>query len=288
MIRLINEEEYLKSLREILKYGTDIDDRTGVGVRALPGITMRFNVSEDNFPAITTKKLAFYPMVVELLWFLRGETNIKWLQERKCRIWNEWADEKGNLGPVYGKQWRSFPGYNGSLWFKVDQIRLAIGDLLNTPNSRRIIVSAWNPSQVMEMKLPPCHAFFQFTVMNGKLNLHLTQRSGDMFLGVPFNIASYSLLLLLIARECKLEPGELIHTINHAHIYHNHFDQVKEQLIRDPYDLPKIHIDDSIFEYGILDWIDNDSKDLSLDEIKKLFYLEEYKSHPTIKAPVAV
>jgi len=278
------EYQYLRWMDKILHNGIDQDDRTGVGVRALPGITMRFNVSEDHFPAVTTKKLAFQSMVVELLWFLRGDTNTQWLTDRKCRIWNEWADESGELGPVYGKQWREWFGTHED----VDQIGNAIDAIKFTPNSRRMIVSAWNVSDLPEMKLPPCHAFFQFTVFNGKLNIHLTQRSGDMFLGVPFNIASYSLLLMIMAKETGLEPGELIYTVNHAHIYHNHFDQVREQLSRDTYDFPSIKISDSIFQNGILNWLDNECKDISLEEIKQLFALKNYEHHSTIKAQVAV
>ena len=278
------EKQYLRWLDKILHNGVDIDDRTGVGVRAIPGITMRFNVSENHFPAVTTKKLAFYPMVVELLWFLRGDTNVKWLKDRKCNIWNEWADEYGDLGPIYGEQWREWFGDHGY----IDQIRRVIQELKSDPNSRRHIVSAWNVDRLRDMALPPCHAFFQFTVMNDKLNLHLTQRSGDMFLGVPFNIASYSLLLMMIAKETGHQPGEFIHTINHAHIYHNHFDQVREQLKREPRDFPKIKIDSSMFENDFLTWIDSECMFKSLDEIKELISLEDYDPHPFIKAQVAV
>lgn len=271
---------------KILHNGVDIEDRTGVGVRAIPGITMRFNVSEDHFPAVTTKKLAFNSMMMELIWFLRGETNTKWLTDRKCRIWNEWADKDGELGPIYGHQWRSWTdSFDG---MQIDQIWKVIRDLKQNKNSRRHIVSAWNVGEIGEMALPPCHAFFQFTVFNNKLNLHLTQRSGDMFLGVPFNIASYSLMLLLFAKECGYEPGELIHTINHAHIYKNHFNQVKEQISRDVREFPSIKIDDSIFENGLLRWIDSSCSTLGLEEIKSLIHLENYDPHPTIKAEVAV
>lgn len=280
------EDQYLEALRLVLENGIEERDRTGTGVLAYPGLSMHFDVSKESFPAVTTKKLAFYPMVVELLWFLRGDTNVKWLKDRKCNIWNEWADSNGDLGPVYGAQWREWFDHEGR---SHDQIKKVIKEIKLDPQSRRHIVSGWNVAEIEDMALPPCHAFFQFTVIGNKLNLHLTQRSGDMFLGVPFNIASYSLLLLMIAEECNLEPGELIHTINHAHIYKNHVEQVKEQLTRAPFKSPGIHIDESIFTKGLLNWIESwELRKISLDKIKELIHLKDYQCHSAIKAPVAV
>ena len=276
----MSERNYLLAMEDILLNGKRSGDRTGTGTIRIPGVTLEFDVSKKSFPAITSKKLAFNSMMIELLWLLRGNTNIKWLQDRKCRIWNEWADDNGDLGPVYGKQWRD--------WGGIDQIKNVINGIKTNPNGRRHIVSAWNVEEIENMALPPCHSFFQFTVIDGEINLHLTQRSGDMFLGVPFNIASYSLLLLLVAGECKLKPGKFFHTINDAHIYENHIDQVKEQLARTVFRTPEIYIDDSIYEGGLLDFIDCQSDNLSYEELKDKIKLVNYVCGSTIKADVSI
>jgi thymidylate synthase len=231
---------------------------------------MRFNLA-DGFPLLTTKKVHLKSIIYELLWFLKGDTNVKYLQENGVRIWNEWADEKGDLGHIYGYQWRSWPGYDGEF---IDQIQQAIDDIKHNPDSRRIIVSAWNVADLKNMNLPPCHAFFQFYVANGRLSLQLYQRSADTFLGVPFNIASYALLTMMVAQVCGLQPGEFIHTLGDAHIYNNHFEQVKEQLSRDPRPLPKMHINPevkSIFDFKYED-----------------FTLTDYTPHPHISGKVSV
>ena len=226
-------KQYLDLLRHILNDGEKKDDRTGVGTISLFGTQTRYSLSKG-FPLVTTKKIHLKSIIYELLWFLKGDTNVKYLQEHGVRIWNEWADENGDLGPVYGKQWRNFNG--------VDQIKNVVDTLKNNPNSRRIIVSAWNPVDVDKMALPPCHTMFQFFVINNKLSCQLYQRSADCFLGVPFNIASYSLLTMMLAQVCNLELGDFIHTTGDTHIYLNHIDQVKLQLSREPYPLPKIKI----------------------------------------------
>ncbi|MBQ2883856.1 MAG: thymidylate synthase [Alphaproteobacteria bacterium] len=261
-------KQYLEILRDVLENGQDADNRTGVYARKVFGRQMRFDLSKG-FPLVTTKKTFFRGIVHELIWLLSGDTNIKYLQDNNVHIWDEWADENGNLGPVYGHQWRNFnsQGY--------DQIRDIIERIKKNPQDRRIIVSAWNPAQIEQMALPPCHCFFQFDVTpDGKLNCMLYQRSCDMFLGVPFNIASYSLLTMMIAQVCGLEPGEFVHTLGNAHIYSNHFEQVKLQLTREPLPLPKVRINPEV----------KDIDDFKFED----FELIDYQSHPAIKGEVAV
>lgn len=235
-------KQYLDLLNNILKNGTRKTDRTGTGTISIFGAQMRFNL-DDGFPLLTTKKVHLKSIIHELLWFLNGDTNIKYLKDNGVRIWNEWADPNGNLGHIYGYQWRSWPDYNGG---SIDQIANAVETIKNNPDSRRIIVSAWNVADLDNMNLPPCHAFFQFYVADGKLSLQLYQRSADCFLGVPFNIASYALLLLMTAQVCGLKPGEFIHTLGDAHIYLNHLDQVSLQLSRIPGKLPWMHINPDV------------------------------------------
>lgn len=229
-------KQYLDLLRHIMDDGTDRGDRTGTGTRSVFGHQMRFNL-DDGFPLLTTKKLHLRSIIYELLWFLRGDTNVRYLQENGVRIWNEWADSNGDLGPVYGHQWRSWPDGKGGT---IDQISQVVEQVRNNPESRRLIVSAWNVAEVADMALPPCHLLFQFYVTGDRLSLQLYQRSADTFLGVPFNIASYALLLMMVAQVTGLKPGEFIHTIGDAHIYSNHFDQVREQLSRAPRQLPEM------------------------------------------------
>ena len=263
-------KQYHKLLKHVLENGTDKNDRTGTGTRSVFGYQMRFDLSKG-FPLLTTKKIHLKSIIYELLWFLKGETNISYLKENGVSIWDEWADENGELGPVYGYQWRSWPGRNGET---IDQISGLIDQIKNNPDSRRLIVTAWNPSDVEKMALPPCHCLFQFYVLNGKISCQLYQRSADIFLGVPFNIASYALLTMMIAKILKLEIGEFVHTFGDAHLYSNHFDQAKEQLQRDFKELPKMRIisdPESIFDFEFED-----------------FVLENYISHPHIPAPVAV
>ncbi|MEZ3589681.1 MAG: thymidylate synthase [Muribaculaceae bacterium] len=263
-------KQYLDLLRHVKENGTYKGDRTGTGTRSVFGYQMRFDLS-DGFPLLTTKKLHLKSIIHELLWFLKGDTNVRYLQENGVRIWNEWADENGDLGPIYGYQWRSWPDYNGGF---IDQIAEAVETIKHNPDSRRIIVSAWNVAALPEMKLPPCHAFFQFYVADGRLSLQLYQRSADIFLGVPFNIASYALLLMMVAQVTGLEPGEFIHTLGDAHIYTNHFAQVDEQLSREPRALPRMVINPDV----------KDIFGFTYDD----FRLEEYNPHPHIKATVAV
>lgn len=229
-------KQYLDLLRHIMDDGTDRGDRTGTGTRSVFGHQMRFNL-DDGFPLLTTKKLHLRSIIYELLWFLRGDTNVRYLQENGVRIWNEWADSNGDLGPVYGHQWRSWPDGKGGT---IDQTSQVVEQIRNNPESRRLIVSAWNVAEVADMALPPCHLLFQFYVTGDRLSLQLYQRSADTFLGVPFNIASYALLLMMVAQVTGLKPGEFIHTIGDAHIYSNHFDQVREQLSRAPRQLPEM------------------------------------------------
>lgn len=245
-------------------------DRTGTGTKSVFGYQMRFNLA-DGFPLLTTKKLHLKSIIYELLWFIQGGTNVKYLQDNGVRIWNEWADADGNLGPIYGKQWRAWRDYNGGT---IDQLSEAIATIRNNPDSRRIIVSAWNVADLPEMRLPPCHAFYQFYVAGGRLSLQLYQRSADIFLGVPFNIASYALLLMMAAQVTGLEAGDFVHTLGDAHIYTNHFEQVREQLSREPRPLPTMKINPevkSIFDFKYED-----------------FTLENYNPHPHIKGTVAV
>lgn len=252
-------KQYLDLLRHIRENGTDKSDRTGTGTRSVFGYQMRFNLA-DGFPVLTTKKLHLRSIIYELLWFLKGDTNVKYLQDNGVRIWNEWADENGDLGHVYGYQWRSWPAYDGTA---IDQIKNVIDTIKNNPDSRRIIVSAWNVADIDNMNLPPCHALFQFYVADGKLSLQLYQRSADCFLGVPFNIASYSLLLMMVAQVTGLEVGEFVHTLGDAHIYSNHFEQVDLQLQREPRKLPKMKINHDVkdifdFKYEDFELVDYD------------------------------
>ncbi|MDE6039376.1 MAG: thymidylate synthase, partial [Paramuribaculum sp.] len=235
-------KQYLELLNHIMTDGTDKGDRTGTGTRSVFGYQMRFDLA-DGFPLLTTKKLHLKSIIHELLWFLKGDTNVKYLQENGVRIWNEWADENGDLGHVYGYQWRSWPDYDGGF---IDQISNVVDTIKNNPDSRRIIVSAWNVADIDRMKLPPCHALFQFYVADGRLSLQLYQRSADSFLGVPFNIASYALLLQMMAQVTGLKAGEFIHTLGDAHIYSNHFEQVKTQLQREPRKLPRMVINPEV------------------------------------------
>jgi thymidylate synthase len=262
--------EYLKLLEEVLENGTDRDDRTGVGTRGCFGRQVRFDLSEG-FPLLTTKKLHVRSIFYELLWFLRGDTNIAWLQENGVSIWDEWADENGDLGPVYGHQWRSWPAPNGET---IDQIAWVQNEIRDNPQSRRLIVSAWNVAEVKNMALPPCHSLFQFYVSQGRLSCQLYQRSADLFLGVPFNIASYALLTMMMAKVTNLEPGDFVHTFGDLHLYSNHFDQAREQLSREPKPLPKMTIA---------------RKPESIDQFEyEDFQLTGYDPHPRIKAPIAV
>lgn len=263
-------KQYLALLEHVLDHGVDRGDRTGTGTRSVFGHQMRFDLA-DGFPVLTTKKLHVRSIIIELLWFLRGETNISWLKENGVSIWDEWADENGELGPVYGYQWRSWPTGDGR---SIDQITTLIEGLKKNPNSRRHIVSAWNPALVDEMALPPCHCLFQFYVAGGRLSCQLYQRSADIFLGVPFNIASYALLTMMVAQVCDLEPGEFVHTFGDAHIYHNHFEQARLQISREPLDLPKLRINPDI----------RDIFGFSFED----FELIGYEAHPHISAPVAV
>ena len=262
--------QYLDLLEKVMNEGTDRGDRTGTGTRAIFGHQMRFDLA-DGFPVLTTKKLHLRSIIVELLWFLKGETNIGYLHEHGVSIWDEWADENGELGPVYGAQWRSWPDGKGG---RIDQIARLVEELKTNPNSRRHIVSAWNPAEVDEMALPPCHCLFQFHVADGRLSCQLYQRSADIFLGVPFNIASYALLTLMLAQVTGLKPGEFIHTLGDAHLYHNHFDQAREQLGRTPGTLPVMKLNPAVKD--IFAFTPGD------------FELVGYEAAPTIRAPIAV
>ena len=263
-------KEYLTLLEHVKLNGQKKEDRTGTGTLSVFGYQMRFNLN-DGFPLLTTKKVHLKSVIYELLWFLSGDTNIKYLKDNNVSIWDEWADENGNLGPVYGHQWRSWPTSEGK---EIDQISNLITQIKKNPDSRRLIVSAWNVGEINKMKLPPCHCFFQFYVADGRLSCQLYQRSADIFLGVPFNIASYALLTQMIAHVCDLKYGEFIHTLGDAHIYINHIDQVNEQLSRKPKKLPKIKINSSVKNIFNFKYED--------------FSLEEYDPYPLIKAPVAV
>ena len=263
-------KQYLDLLREIRDNGVTKTDRTGVGTKSIFGHQMRFNL-QDGFPLLTTKKVFLKGIIYELLWFLKGDTNIKFLTDHNVHIWDEWADENGDLGYVYGKQWRSWEATDGRV---IDQISQVVDLIKNHPDSRRILVTAWNPAEIDKMALPPCHCLFQFYVADGKLSCQLYQRSADTFLGVPFNIASYALLTMMLAQVCDLKPGEFIHTTGDTHIYLNHLEQVNEQLSREPRPLPKMIINPdvkSIFDFKYED-----------------FKLEGYDPYPAIKAPVAV
>ena len=263
-------KQYLDLLQHVLDNGTDKSDRTGTGTRSVFGYQMRFNLA-DGFPVLTTKKLHLKSIIHELLWFLAGDTNIRYLKENGVRIWDEWADENGDLGRVYGAQWRSWRGANGET---VDQIANVVRQIRQTPDSRRLIVSAWNPAEVDDMALPPCHALFQFYVANGRLSCQLYQRSADIFLGVPFNIASYALLTMMMAQVCGLQAGEFIHTLGDAHLYQNHLEQARLQLTREPRALPKMHINPDVRDIFAFKFDD--------------FELSDYDPHPHIKAEVSV
>ena len=264
------EQPYLDLLADILANGVRREDRTGTGTLGVFGRQMRFDLSKG-FPLLTTKKLHFKSVAVELLWFLRGETNVRWLQERGVSIWDEWADADGELGPVYGKQWRAWPKADGGT---VDQISWVIDEIRRNPDSRRLIVNAWNVGELPKMALMPCHAMFQFYVANGRLSCQLYQRSGDIFLGVPFNIASYALLTHMIAQVCGLQPGDFVHTLGDAHLYNNHVEQARQQLAREPKALPRLVLNPdvrSVFDFRFED-----------------IAVQDYAPHPAIKAPVAV
>lgn len=263
-------KQYKDLLKHVLEHGELKEDRTGTGTISVFGYQMRFNLQEG-FPLMTTKKIHLKSVIYELLWFLKGDTNVKYLQDNGVRIWNEWADENGDLGHIYGFQWRSWPDYKGG---SIDQIAEAINTIKHNPDSRRIIVSAWNVADIPNMNLPPCHTFFQFYVSNGKLSLQLYQRSADIFLGVPFNIASYALLLLMVAQVCDLEPGDFVHTLGDAHIYTNHLEQVKEQLSREERALPEMILNKNVKDIFEFDYND--------------FSLTGYDPHPHIKGVVAV
>lgn len=263
-------QQYHDLLNHVLAHGHVKTDRTGTGTTSVFGYQMRFNLAEG-FPLLTTKKVHLKSIIHELLWFLQGSTNIGYLKEHGVKIWDEWADEQGNLGPVYGYQWRNWPKPDGS---HIDQISQVIEQIKRTPDSRRLIVSAWNVADVERMKLPPCHAFFQFYVADGKLSCQLYQRSADIFLGVPFNIASYALLTMMVAQVCDLQVGDFVHTLGDAHIYSNHMEQVKEQLARTPRALPNMRINPAV----------NDIFGFKFED----FTLENYDPYPAIKAPVAV
>ena len=260
-------KQYLDLLKDIMENGHDKEDRTGTGTRSVFGRSMRFDLSQG-FPLLTTKRMFLKGVISELLWFVKGDTNIEFLHDNGVHIWDEWADENGNLGPIYGAQWRNWDNLG------IDQLQKLVKDIKNSPDSRRLIVSAWNPTQLDDMALPPCHMMYQCYVQDGKLSLMMYQRSGDMFLGVPFNIASYALLTMMLAQVCGLEAGEYIHVLGDAHIYKNHFAQVKEQLSREPYPLPKMVLNPKVHE------IDGFTL--------KDFTLEGYQYHPAIKGKVSV
>ncbi len=263
-------QQYLDLVKHIIETGIDKSDRTGTGTRSVFGYQMRFDLSKG-FPLVTTKKCHLKSIIYELLWFLQGDTNIGYLKEHNVKIWDEWADENGELGPVYGKQWRSWAGTDG---VEVDQVKDLIHQIKNNPDSRRMIISAWNVADLPKMKLMPCHCLFQFYVANGKLSCQLYQRSADVFLGVPFNIASYALLTMMIAQVCNLQPGEFIHSFGDVHLYSNHFEQANLQLTRTPFPLPTMKINSEVKDIFGFTFED--------------FELVNYQSHPAIKAPVAV
>ncbi|GMU51783.1 MAG: thymidylate synthase [Candidatus Xenobia bacterium] len=262
-------EQYLELLQKVLSEGVQKEDRTGTGTRSLFGYQMRFDLSQG-FPAVTTKKLHLKSIIYELLWFLQGATNVRYLQEHGVTIWDEWADPEGELGPVYGKQWRSWPGPDGRTH---DQIATVVEEIKRNPDSRRLVVSAWNVGCLEDMALAPCHALFQFYVARGRLSCQLYQRSADVFLGVPFNIASYALLTMMVAQVTGLKPGDFVHTLGDAHLYLNHLEQAREQLTRKPFPLPRMEI--------------KSRQDLR-DFVYEDFTLHDYQHHPAIRAPIAV
>jgi thymidylate synthase len=263
-------KQYLDLLEKVLAEGVEKTDRTGTGTLSVFGHQMRFDLAAG-FPLVTTKKLHLKSIIYELLWFLRGETNVRWLQQHGVSIWDEWADAQGELGPVYGAQWRSWPGHGDGT---IDQIAGLVRDLKANPDSRRLIVTAWNPADIPRMALPPCHCLFQFYVADGRLSCQLYQRSADIFLGVPFNIASYALLTMMVAQVAGLKPGEFIHTLGDAHLYLNHLDQAREQLTRKPFALPTMRLNPAVTDILAFRFED--------------FTLENYQAHPSIKAPIAV
>src|SRR5690554_6001851 len=263
-------KQYIELIDHVLENGTEKGDRTGTGTKSVFGYQMRFDLSKG-FPLLTTKKLHLKSIIYELLWFIKGGTNVKYLQDNGVRIWNAWADEEGNLGPIYGYQWRSWPDYHGGY---IDQLQQVIDSIRTNPDSRRHIVSAWNVGQLDEMRLPPCHILFQFYVANGKLSCQLYQRSADIFLGVPFNIASYALLTQMIAQVCGLEPGDFVHTLGDAHLYQNHLDQARQQSERSPYALPQLKLNPQV----------RDIDAFTFEDIE----IVGYQSHPKISAPIAV
>ncbi len=263
-------QQYLDLLQHILTNGTAKTDRTGTGTKSVFGYQMRFNLAEG-FPLVTTKRLHLKSIIYELLWFLNGDTNIKYLNDHGVSIWNEWANDQGELGPVYGKQWRSWEGADGKV---IDQITYVVNQIKTNPDSRRMIVSAWNVGELSQMALMPCHSLFQFYVADGKLSCQLYQRSADVFLGVPFNIASYALLTLMMAQVCNLQPGDFVHTFGDVHLYNNHFEQADLQLSRTPFPLPQVKLNPSV-------------KDIFSFQFED-FTIENYQYHPAIKAPVAV
>ncbi len=263
-------KQYLDLMRHVLEHGHEKSDRTGTGTLSIFGWQMRFDLAAG-FPLVTTKKVHLKSIIYELLWFLRGDTNVRWLQQHGVTIWDEWADDNGDLGPVYGSQWRSWPGPRGG---KIDQIAQVVDSIRKRPDSRRHMVTAWNPAEIPDMKLPPCHALFQFYVADGALSCQLYQRSADVFLGVPFNIASYALLTMMVAQVCGLRAHEFVHTFGDAHLYLNHLDQAREQLSREPRPLPRMRLDPAV-------------KDLFGFRYED-FTLAGYDPHPAIKAPIAV
>ena len=263
-------KQYLDLMRHVRENGVRKDDRTGTGTLSVFGYQMRFDLA-DGFPAVTTKKLHFKSIIHELLWFLQGDTNVAYLQANGVRIWNEWADDSGDLGPVYGRQWRSWPTPDGG---HVDQLSEVVEEIRNNPDSRRLVISAWNVGELPRMALAPCHTLFQFYVAEGRLSCQLYQRSADIFLGVPFNIASYALLTMMVAQVCDLQPGDFVHTFGDAHLYLNHLEQVDEQLTRQPFALPRMRVNPEVRDLFGFRYED--------------FELEEYQCHPAIPAPVAV
>lgn len=274
-------QQYKDLIKDVLENGIDSDDRTGTGTKSVFGRQVRFDLSKG-FPLVTLKKTYWKGVVIELLWLLRGETNISFLKKHKVTIWDEWADENGDLGPVYGEQWRAWEGPSMP---PIDQIKEVIKRIKEKPNDRRLIVNAWNVAQIPNMKLPPCHCFFQFYVREGKLSCQLYQRSADLFLGVPFNIASYALLTHLIAEECGLQVGEFVHTFGDLHLYNNHLDQAREVLNREPLPLPTLKTQ---IPWSLMEFIDDHVQDATWEKIQEFIKLDNYQSHPAIKADVSV